>query len=146
MTNVSLTSSPNSWRPKPRSQVVACSSFTRSAAQLDATPSGARNLVFRIGCADGCKGMPPSKADKGEPSLSAARQAARRLLLIFFAVVTGLVTGRADENKTLDSNLAEPGATPPLQYQVKVVSSGRVEIGRPGLIGIYGSFAKNLMG
>jgi hypothetical protein len=73
-----------------------------------------------------------------------AERAVQHLLLILFVVVIGLGTGRADEKKPTDASDGEAGTAQPAPYQVKVLSSGLVEIGRPVLIGVYDSFAAEL--
>jgi hypothetical protein len=66
------------------------------------------------------------------------------LLLIFFAVLMGLGIGGAEEKKPTDTAGGEGGTPPPAPYQVKVLSSGMVEIGEPVLIGVYDAFTDEL--
>lgn len=69
---------------------------------------------------------------------------ARNLFLIFLAVLTGLVVGKADEPKTTDSTAGHERTASPTPYEVKVLSLGIVEIGNPVLIGVYDPFAQEL--
>src|SRR5208337_1915461 len=66
------------------------------------------------------------------------------MLVLVLALVTGIGTSRAIGDEAPGPIPATPGTTPPLPYQVKVVTLGIVEIGQPVLIGIYGSFATDL--
>jgi hypothetical protein len=101
-------------------------------------PTDGRICAHRINRA---KGISPLNA---VISFSVALQAVWRLLLIFLAVVMGLEIGRSHEEKPTDAISVDTGAAPSLNYQVRVLSSGTIEIGRPVLIGIYGSFASEL--
>lgn len=122
---------------------LICSPFTNSVADPNFVKPKVRDVRDGIGCGDGTNGT-RSKADKSAPSVSTALQLVRQLLFIYFAVVIGSGTAWSDEKKPDSAIAAEPGAAEPLQYQVKVLSSGTIEIGRPVLIGIYGSFANEL--
>ena len=64
-------------------------------------------------------------------------------LSILLTLAVSIARVMAEENKSTDANLSTPTPTPP-PYQVKVVSPGMAEMGRPILLGIYGDLASEL--
>jgi hypothetical protein len=72
-------------------------------------------------------------------------RAVRYLLFISFSVLAGLGAIRAEEKKPTGTPAGESGTAPSLPYQVKVLSLGMVEIGRPVLFGVYGAFYEDLV-
>src|ERR1700730_4574508 len=145
MLELSCSSALDSTRSKLSGLVLVGASLTKSRADANSTTSVVLNLAPRIGCENCIEGTSPSKTHRRAPSLGIAERAMRHLLVIFFAVVTGLGNGRADEKKPTDPNGVDGGTAPPAPYQVKVLSLGMVEIGRPVLIGVYGSFADDFL-
>ena len=64
----------------------------------------------------------------------------RAFNIVAVMCVAGLGIGRAEENKSIDANKADQSGGPPIEYPVKTLSAGMVEIGKPVLLGIYGAF------
>jgi hypothetical protein len=140
MPALSPSTAPNSTRSKLSCRALTCASFTKSSGDASSTTSVVLNLEHRTRCENCFGGKSPSKASKRVPSFGIANRT-----VIFFGIVAGLGIGRADEKKPTDTNGGDGEAAPPPPYQVKVLSFGMVEIGRPVLIGVYGSFADELL-
>jgi hypothetical protein len=143
MPELSSSSAPNSARLRLSPEALTYSSFIKSPTSANSMKLVVLSSATRIACESRIEATSQSKAYKGALSPGMAERGVRHLLLILFVVVMGLGIIRADEKKPTDTAAGDAGTTT-APYQVKVLSPGMVEIGKPLLIGVFGSFAEEL--